>query len=170
MLAQNEISDLRDKLTNSRLRQERDPSVTTISNLDRMGVFANLSPAVNVALSARYQTDPASRLAGPYISNVTNMMKALVGTLPPPIGNNSPNTNNAENAWARASYAGALAPAVVAALAVAPMPGPVKVAAGAAAVAMTRPDAQRAFADRVAGPATVRPRGMGVNRTRGVGF
>jgi hypothetical protein len=140
MAAQAGVSEVRDRLGNTRQRSERDPWVTTIAQLDRLGVFANLSPAMNVALSARYQPDPASRLAGPYVSNVTGSLKALLGTLAQPLGTNSARTNSAENTAARALYSGVLAPGVIAALAVAPLPAPVRAVAGAASIAATRPD------------------------------
>jgi hypothetical protein len=153
MAAQYGVSEVRDALGNSRQRVGRDPWVTAILALDRAGVFANLSPLVNLSLSARAgQPDPATRLAGPYISNVTNTLGALLSAAPAPVGTNSPRTNNAENAAARAFYAGVFAPGVIAALAAAPLPAPARAVAGAASIVATRPDAQRAVADAVAGP------------------
>lgn len=165
--AQWAVSEARDKLGNRQQRREQEPWIQTVANLDRLGVFMNLSPIVNMAMGARYQSDPSSRLAGPYVSNITNTLKALLGTLPQSAGGpNSPRTNNAENTMARTVYASVLAPSVIAALALAPLPAPVRAAAGVAAIAATRPDANRAFANAVAGPPTVRARTAG-NRNPG---
>ena len=164
MAAQAAVSDARDRIGNSQQRAERDPLVTNVAIADRLGIFANLSPVVNMALSARYQADPATRLAGPYVSNVTDTLKALLGTIPQSLGGpNSPNTNNAEHKLAEVIYGGVLAPAVVAGLSLAQgaLPAPVKVAAGAAAIAMTRPGARRGFADAVVGEKTVQSRTPG---------
>ena len=67
-------------------------------------------------------------------------------------GPNSPRTNAAEHAAARALYAGVLAPAVTTAVSLMPG-GALQVVAGVgSALTVASPGASRAFADRVAGP------------------
>jgi len=170
MAAQYGISEARDRIGNSRQRAERDPAITVVSNLDRMGVFGNLSPLVNIALSARYEADPATRAVGPYVSNITSTLKDLVGTIPKPYGPNSANTNNAEHRFAQTLYSNVLAPTVIAGMSAASsaLPAPARAAAGAAAIAGTRPDVARGFADMVAGPKQVTPRQAREDRGRGI--
>ncbi len=104
--------------------------------------------------SARYDRSLNSMFVGPYADRILSNISALtLGLLPQSVGGpNSPRTNAAEHAAARALYAGMLAPAVTSAVSLM-AGGPLQVMAGVGSVlTVASPGASRAFADTAARP------------------
>ncbi len=165
--AQYGVSQFRERVLNPRANAERDWLTRTVLDLDRTGVFGTVSPVVNAVTSARYDRSLNSMFVGPYADRILGNISALtLGLLPQGMGGpNSPRTNAAEHAAARALYAGVLAPAVTTAVSLMPG-GALQVVAGVgSALTVASPGASRAFADAVAGPRP--PRREAAARRRG---
>lgn len=163
--AQGEVSDLREIVFNPQAKDERTTPQKMAVKLDRAGIFGNLSPFVNIAMSARYERDPSSLLTGAYLTaymqNIGNMS---IGLIPKEWGGpNSPNTNNAEWQAAKSFYQAIVTPLVSAGAATlsAAAPGGIaaRVGIGAGLVGATSPGASRAFADAMVGERDVKPGG-----------
>jgi hypothetical protein len=124
-----------------------------VLGMDRAGMFGNLSPLVNMVTSAKYERDASGALAGAYLGNMARQVADMTtGRLPEELGGrNSPNTNNAEWAAARAGWGLIAAPAMVGVLAAAPIPAWLKPAAGAGAMYVGSSDMSRTAATAVAG-------------------
>jgi hypothetical protein len=151
--AQMAMSEARDAAFNRQAARERPPFVDTVLGMDRAGMFGNLSPLVNMVTSAKYERDASGALAGAYLGNMARQVADMTtGRLPEELGGrNSPNTNNAEWAAARAGWGLIAAPAMVGVLAAAPIPAWLKPAAGAGAMYVGSSDMSRTAATAVAG-------------------
>jgi hypothetical protein len=171
--AQMAMSEARDAAFNRQAARERPPFVDTVLGMDRAGMFGNLSPLVNMVTSAKYERDASGALAGAYLGNMARQVADMTtGRLPEELGGrNSPNTNNAEWAAARAGWGLIAAPAMVGALAAAPIPAWAKPIAGGAAMYVGSSDMSRTVATAVAGerpPPRGAPRGQGLRSSGGI--
>jgi hypothetical protein len=161
--AQFGMSKARDEVFNRQVKRERSPEVNAILGLDRAGLFGNLSPLVNMLTSAKYERDASGALVGAYLGNLLRQVGDIgPGQIPQSLGGpNSPRTNNAEWSAARAAWGALAAPAMVMALAAAPVPAWAKPVAGAAAMYAGSSDMSRSVATAVAGERMVRARTPG---------
>jgi hypothetical protein len=158
-MAQFGVGWARDNLLNPKGAAERDHWTKVTLAMDRTGLFGTASPLVNLVTSAKYQRHPATVLTGPYLSSFLDSAARMSTALTPqPMGPNSPRTNNAEHAAARAAYRAVLTPAVVMGLSALPGGPALSAAYGIGMVATSLPAASHAVADAVVGPRTVRGR------------
>ena len=161
----------RDQMFSRQVKAERPPLVNAVVAMDRAGLFGNVSPLVNLLTSARYERDASGALAGAYLGNMLRQAGDMtLGLIPQSLGGpNSPSTNNAEWAATRAAWGLVAAPAMVGAIAAAPLPAWAKVPGALAAMYAGSSDAGRGVADAVAGPRTQRGRAPGSSGSRSGG-
>lgn len=165
--AQSEVSELRDQLLSPQAYAQRTKAQQLVTNLSRSGAFGNADPFINIAMSARYNRDLTSTLTGPYLTAyLDSISKLTIGLIPKSLGGpNTPNTNNAEWQAAKAGYDMVVAPSIAAAASYAPGGPILRLGYGAGMVAASSPGASAAFADKVAGPRTITPRGRSVGNS-----
>ncbi|CUW38782.1 protein of unknown function [Magnetospirillum sp. XM-1] len=146
------MSNIREGAFNPSADKERqkEPIRSTMTHLDRAGMFGAASPYVNSILSVRYERDLANMFLGPGPGYFLQNAQKLIGLLPEPYGKNTGNTNTAEWNAAQAGYRLA-SPFASAALAVVPGGPVLNTLTGAAIMGLSSPEASTQFANAVAG-------------------